>query len=192
MSVNPTPDRAHRLAILAAELGMAVPELTDPAIRADLCRRSGIMRSHLTGRDWKRAGQALADITRSQAGLPVGSVCKRCRAPVRFVDMSTGSRMPLDPLPHPLGNIVLERRNAAGAVVGRVLPRREVPTLEGPAYRSHFVTCPYAEQLRRRPRLTVVPPGPTCTECSFPLHQLLVDAGETRHPLCVPDEEWPV
>lgn len=189
MSVQPSPDRAHRVALLAAELGLTVPEVRDRSVREDLCRRADVMRSALTGRDWTAVARALAQITVAQAALPVGSLCRRCKAPVRWIVMTTGSRMPLDPLPHPHGNILLEQRNAAGAVHGRVLPLRDLPVLDAPAYRSHFVTCPHADQARRA-RLTVVPPGPACLVCGGPLHQLLVDAGDSRHPLCVPDEEW--
>lgn len=182
-------EHAQRVALLAAELGLAVPELRDVNLRRMLLERAELMGRVLTAREWRQAEVALASVSRQRAGLPVESRCSGCGAPVRWVRMSTGSTMPVDPLPYPLGNVVLEQSGRHGAVVGRVVRRRELPVMDEPAYRSHFATCPAAAEQRRRPRFHTVPAGPSCRVCGVPLHESIAGT-ETMHALCVPEQEW--
>lgn len=72
------------------------------------------------------------------------SSCRRCKAPLRFVLTGAHDReMPIDPLPHSAGNVVLHR------VPGLMRPRAEVlgrvdDASAWPRYRPHFATCPDA------------------------------------------------
>lgn len=54
-----------------------------------------------------------------------------------------GKSMPLDPDPHPDGNVVLIPLPQTRHHVARVLKAEQLPPADGsPAYLSHFVTCP--------------------------------------------------
>lgn len=71
--------------------------------------------------------------------------CRSCQAPVRWVRMQTSGRsMPLDPDPHPDGNVAI---NDEGQGVS-VKPRYAAVTGE-PVYRSHFASCPDAGAHRK-------------------------------------------
>jgi hypothetical protein len=52
--------------------------------------------------------------------------------------------MPIDPKPDPAGNLRVE--SISGVLYAAVVPRNQGEVL----YRSHFATCPYADQHRRR------------------------------------------
>lgn len=76
-------------------------------------------------------------------------LCSSCSKPVVWVKTEArGSQMPLDPKPHPEGNVVLVDIPQTKHQVARVIPNDKLPA-EQPAYRSHFVTCP---DPRRRPK----------------------------------------
>lgn len=76
-------------------------------------------------------------------------LCSSCSEPVMWVKTEArGSQMPLDPKPHPKGNVVLVDIPQTKHKVARVIPPEKLPA-EQPAYRSHFVTCP---DPRRRPK----------------------------------------
>lgn len=79
--------------------------------------------------------------------------CRSCGAPIRWAITEKGRRMPLDPDPHPDGNVMVEHAAGAdhsGVVVfaGRLL--HEERDLGTPLYRSHFASCPDARKHRRR------------------------------------------
>lgn len=102
----------------------------------------------------------------------VREFCKRkgCNAPIRWVLTGAHDRqMPIDPLPHRAGNVVLHR------VPGLIRPRAEVlghvdDASPWPRYRPHFATCP--DQQR-------VPVGPTREE------EAEVAAERAEHPMFV-------
>lgn len=77
-----------------------------------------------------------------------GGYCRSCGARIRWVvSAATGKRMPLDYAPHREGTIVPAHDPARpGVIVARVLPE---PPADGDAWRSHFATCPHADQHRR-------------------------------------------
>ena len=71
--------------------------------------------------------------------------CKRCHAVLRFVEMATGSRMPVNPITDPAGNVVARPvRFGVGQVVyvdGRVLRAGETAPAGWTTFRSHFADC---------------------------------------------------
>jgi hypothetical protein len=69
------------------------------------------------------------------------SVCKSCGKAIRWIVLGNGKRMPLDPLPSPSGNIVLDPKG-----VGRYAAPGDVSS----RYVTHFATCPNAARHRRR------------------------------------------
>lgn len=74
-----------------------------------------------------------------------GAVCRSCGAPVMWFYTANGKRMPLDPEPDGLGSLTIHN--------GLAVQADSLPFEVGPEvrYRSHFVTCPHADQ-HRRPR----------------------------------------
>lgn len=72
--------------------------------------------------------------------------CRSCGAPIRWVRMAESGRAnPLDPNPHPSGNIALDAEGKAHYL------KRGQETFIAPSerYVSHFSTCPNAKQHRR-------------------------------------------
>ncbi|HSV39798.1 MAG TPA: hypothetical protein VLI04_13660 [Nocardioidaceae bacterium] len=77
--------------------------------------------------------------------------CRSCDAPVRWVLVLPNlKRMPIDPEPDPEGNMWVERYQQGTPVMGVALNREAVPSSEPVAYVSHFVTCPQADEWRKR------------------------------------------
>lgn len=68
------------------------------------------------------------------------SACRSCGAPVRWVRMSGGRAIPLDPQPNAAGNVTLDADGVA--YIGR-------NTQPGARYVMHFATCPDAADWRR-------------------------------------------
>lgn len=98
---------------------------------------------------------------RDQRGRPhmERQPCRSCHALMLWVAMPSGKRNPLDEQPHPDGNVLLvEHTNAAGEAwrLGVVLHNPdlldELRELGVPLYRSHFATCPDADEHRREER----------------------------------------
>lgn len=79
------------------------------------------------------------------------STCRSCGAPIVWcVSASTGKRMPVDAIPDPNGNIVLDRAGAEPVVTVR--PEAGLQLLDPPdleLHLSHFVTCPDSKDWRR-------------------------------------------
>jgi hypothetical protein len=67
--------------------------------------------------------------------------CRSCHATIQWRKTVAGKNVPLDPEPHPEGNIYIDE---AGVAVYATAGSRQV------MYRSHFVTCPDAARHRRR------------------------------------------
>lgn len=82
--------------------------------------------------------------------------CKRCRAVLRFVEMATGSRMPVNPIADPAGNIAARPiRFGAGKVVyvdGYTLRAGETAREGWVTFRPHWADCKDTDQLRRPAR----------------------------------------
>lgn len=85
-----------------------------------------------------------------------GAACSSCRASIIWTRTTTGSRMPVDPVPVADGNVALVVRGADGAGLTAIVlkSRRDAHLLSGaltagPRYKSHFATCPNADKHRK-------------------------------------------
>lgn len=67
--------------------------------------------------------------------------------PLRWAATSTGQRLPLDLRPVADGNVMLLADGRC-----KIVPVEERATCTEPLYKSHFATCPAAEEFRRRVR----------------------------------------
>lgn len=74
--------------------------------------------------------------------------CNSCGAAILWAITGLGRRMPVDAAPHPDGNLVMVYDAAAGHWRAEVVSTDAAPDL----HRAHFVTCPDADQWRRRRR----------------------------------------
>jgi hypothetical protein len=77
----------------------------------------------------------------------MSDVCRACKAPIVWARTEHGRAMPLDPEPDSGGNIAIVD-DVAVVLTRAVLERL---TGERRLYRSHFATCPYRDEFRRRP-----------------------------------------
>lgn len=68
--------------------------------------------------------------------------CKSCHAAIDWRKTVKGKNVPLDPEPHPEGNIYIDDQGVAVYAKAGTFPLM---------FRSHFVTCPNAAQ-HRKPR----------------------------------------
>jgi len=75
------------------------------------------------------------------------SACKKCGRALRWVSTVTGQRMPLDMEPSPDGSILLLPHDRC-----RVVPVEERAATIAPLFKSHFATCPTAEEFRKQVR----------------------------------------
>lgn len=76
------------------------------------------------------------------------TVCRSegCRRPIRWAHTPNGKRIPLDPDPHPDGNVELDERGIA-------IVHAQRPLDAGELYMPHHATCAAADEWRRpRPR----------------------------------------
>jgi hypothetical protein len=82
------------------------------------------------------------------------NVCRRCKAPILWARTEAGRAMPLDPKPEPGGNIATTT-TGTGTPIAVVVPPGVLERLDdehrAALRRSHFATCPYADQFRQRP-----------------------------------------
>lgn len=194
------PGEVSRLLVeAAADRGITVNELRDKRIREQLVTAIGDRRA--TSTTWSQTEKGLDWVTRQRSG--VRDSCKACGAPVQWVEsVKNDKAMPIDPLPHPNGNLRIERRGSG--LLAHVVPK-SAPRPER-AYRTHFATCPAAGQMRRRGHLRLVADRPAkagpdgrrypdsqirCPADNAPVAQALVDAGIRRHLGCglTPEEE---
>lgn len=116
----------------------------------------------------------------------MATTCSTCQAEIRWVVTVAGRRMPLDPAKVADGNVIPEVQ-ADGSLRAKVVGGDQLP-VEGGAWQSHHRTCPEAAQHKRRKTATIA----RCPHCGGRLHQLAVDAGWPRHPLCGPPPDFRV
>ncbi|MDE9364567.1 hypothetical protein PZ938_03035 [Luteipulveratus sp. YIM 133132] len=172
------------VARLAARRGVVPSELrpraaAGPQVRAELVEASG---SNLDATEWRQVAQLLSKHLEKAARTGLGSPgsCQACGQSVRWVETQNARHMPIDPLPHPRGNVTLRRQGQG--VVAVVHGLQQLP-LPDEAYRPHRATCP--REVGTRPR----PNHPTCRVCGEPMDTRRHDAGETTHPCCDPRPE---
>lgn len=81
--------------------------------------------------------------------------CRSCFAVLRFIEMSSGKKMPCNPVPDPTGNVVA-RKAPKGYVDGYVMTAGGGFVSEGyTVFRSHFSQCDM------KPRGVPRPPSPS-------------------------------
>ncbi len=76
--------------------------------------------------------------------------CRGCGAPVVWAQTANRKGIPLDPVPDPAGNLVIDTVNpdrSGGRLAVYVRPGERPGE---PRYVSHFVTCPEAASFRGR------------------------------------------
>lgn len=82
--------------------------------------------------------------------MRVDGRCRSCSLPIRWVLTMEGKRMPLDPEPYEAGNVWIDHYEGGMPVVGVARDRAQVPPAEALVYVSHFVTCPHADEWRKK------------------------------------------
>ena len=87
------------------------------------------------------------------------SWCKGCNARIEWHKTAEGKNIPIDPDPHPDGNVTFDAK--LRVVVAE-------PGSKPKMYRSHFATCPKADKFRRRQPVTCEVDG--CTESGWHRH----------------------
>lgn len=84
---------------------------------------------------------------------PTEPTCSRCKAPVTWTTTEATAtkpsrRMPVDRAPVPNGNIILIERPGQEPLAKYL--KKDDYVLGLTRYQSHFVSCPYAGQFRKR------------------------------------------
>lgn len=134
----------------------------------------------------------------AHAGRSGISRCRSCGAPFRWVTTEAGKPMSLDPLPRPMGNVIMVPRGQS-RLVAKVVSKSALPVKGAPAYQTHFVSCPDAASMRRPRRGSgagrgrkPAAAGPPCQVCRRPMNAAYALAsGEDTHPTCDPNPEAP-
>jgi hypothetical protein len=72
------------------------------------------------------------------------TTCRSCGAPIEWRRTVNGKAMPIDAVPTPSGNLVIDGHKVRAATEDE----KVVPHL---LYTSHFATCPDARQHRKAP-----------------------------------------
>lgn len=81
------------------------------------------------------------------------SKCRKCLRPLLWVKSERGAAMPLDPEPHDDGNVLMTAKGAK--VLGKEAKAMRLALAEAQGetlrfYHSHFTTCPFADDFRRK------------------------------------------
>lgn len=177
--------KAHRLALAAASMGLQYYELkVVGGTQAEADTRTRVRRAARIDRDPSvETWQLAIGMLMARAGtLPGALQCPRCDAYVLRVVTEAGSKILIDPFPHPSGS-VFPHTNGQGLQVARVLAGHD-PKPDEPLYRQHTASCPASPTaLRARAR--------RCLVCSRELDAVLAarDPSYTTHPTCEPGEE---
>jgi hypothetical protein len=174
---------------VAVEQGLTSAELRASSDARDaLASAAGVVEPRVE--QWRSLADGLdAAAERAAAahgGRSGASSCSGCGASIRWASTEAGKAMSLDPLPRPGGNVILVNQGRS-RLVAVTVPRSSLPVVGRSAYQSHFVSCPMADQFRRRRSGRRAPGADPCLVCGKPRHRLLVDRGETTHPACHPD-----
>jgi hypothetical protein len=169
------------LAKAAVDQGLTPGELRG-STGASAALRLGVEAAAGVGHDeagWPEALVAL-DLACERAVRASGKLtrCSSCDQPVRWVLTVAGKRMPLDPLPHPMGNVVFAIAGKSSVVM--VVAPKDLP-VAAVSFRAHFATCPYAAANRSQLRKV---PAPRCASCGTVMDRALYAAGDRTHPTC--------
>lgn len=93
----------------------------------------------------------LSTLTNGQLHRLTGVLCRSCQQPIRWETTPAGKAIPLDPDPHPSGNVDVVY--VGGELVAIVLGPADAVSAQAAGhklYRSHFATCPNADAHRKR------------------------------------------
>ena len=82
--------------------------------------------------------------------VPTPTTCRSCGAWIYFALLENGKNHPVDREPHHWGNILLTYNPARDRIKGKVYAANNVHNIPPGRnrYRSHFSTCPEAEDWR--------------------------------------------
>lgn len=77
---------------------------------------------------------------------PMSSLCRSCKAKIRFAKTANGSQIPLDFEPNPAGNMIIDEEGIA-----RVIPKADLFNQRetGQVFMPHHATCPSAALYRK-------------------------------------------
>lgn len=89
--------------------------------------------------------------------VPGSTACRRCRARVIFVRVTSGKLLPCDELPNDEGNVAAHR-DGQGNWVGWALKKDEQPAGGMRRYMPHFATCKSVVKPGDRPGGNPAPP----------------------------------
>ena len=78
-----------------------------------------------------------------------GSLCRKCYAPIKFVKRETGKWMPYNPEELDL-QIIDPETLVISAKDGWIDKAREVSAANGPWHLPHWITCPNADEFRKK------------------------------------------
>ena len=79
------------------------------------------------------------------------NACRSCGAPVTWTVTDAGKRMPVDPEPHPDGNVLIAPpAQSWDPPRATVLGPLEIQAATAALHRAHFVTCPDSDLWRQR------------------------------------------
>ena len=102
------------------------------------------------------------------------SICRTCSQTIKFVRLDTGKAIPVEPLPHPGGNVAAKK--VGGTLVGYVLALDKPLQPGHDQYQPHFAICkantvPLKQTGRPQSRFDTPPtpsdpPRPTSTQPS--------------------------
>lgn len=67
------------------------------------------------------------------------SECRSCTLPIRFVQMSSGKAMPINPAENPTGNVCA--KVVGGRLVGFVISREHPAKPGWKRFTAHYATC---------------------------------------------------
>lgn len=82
--------------------------------------------------------------------LPRLAECHSCHDPIRFVELDTGKAMPVQPMPHPTGNVCA--RVIAGRLYGFVISREKPARPSDLLFRPHYATCSAVDRTPAKPK----------------------------------------
>lgn len=177
--------KAQALAVKAAEMGLQPYELTLPGsfgTLADHRRREDVRKA--CGMKSKPSEQTWADaLTELEVGTrtrPNARECPSCHWAIVTVRTARGTRINVDPFPHPDGTVYMRGEGHRADAV--VVTGTDTPPDGSPLFRQHVTSCPESQQAAARRRRE----APRCTSCGEPRdgYLALVEPHHTTHPNC--------